>query len=250
MGILLSLLLFLLSPLYANEPSLVVYAELNEVDSRLVQTPDGNRVEGVASELVRQLLASRGYRADIRVVPWARLMQNLESEPNVLGMNMTRTPEREQRFHWLGEIRPVTFKLWGLRDRLHELPRTLDDASSFRISSYRNDVVEQHLLSKGFSNLVYISDNFNSFAMLQRGRIDLASFSDLEMQGYIAQASELGGLIAPVVDLEEISTAQFLVMSKNSDTDLVHTLDSAFKDLIRSGEHQRILNGSGSSGAE
>jgi polar amino acid transport system substrate-binding protein len=219
-----------------------VYAELNEVDSRLELAESGSRVAGNASELVAALLAKLGYAADIQIVPWARLMQNLENEPNVLGLNMTRTPEREALFNWVGEIRPVTFKLWGLRERYDELPKTLELASDYRISAYQNDVVEQHLLAKGFTNLVYVRENYNSFAMLFRGRIDYASFSEVEMDGYARQYELLKTSIVPIIDLEEISTAQYLVMSKTSEPELVRLVEEAFSELIISGERQRILN--------
>ena len=140
----------------AAESTIRVYAESFAADSRVVETSAGPTVEGYASDFVRAVLTLAGYTADINVVPWPRLVNFLNTSPNVLGFNMTRTPDREDRYHWIGEIRPVMFQLWGLQERIGEFPESLEEAQSLRISTYRNDVVEQYLLGKGFANLVYV----------------------------------------------------------------------------------------------
>jgi len=225
----------------AAEQELRVYAEANAVDSRVIETSDGSRVEGYASELVRAVLADAGYTANIQVVPWPRLMSLLGTEANVLGFNMTRTPEREDRFHWFGEIRPVNFQLWGLRDRLDELPRTLEAARDLRISAFRDDVVEQYLLARGFSNLVYVTDSSDTWGMLSRRRIDLIPYIQSGAENFMSRLADARDSLVPVIALEEISTAHYLVMSKNSDAALVLQLQQAYERLEDSGAYERIL---------
>lgn len=227
----------------APEPgaTITVYAESNSLDSELVETDDGSMVEGYASDLVRAVLSQAGYRADIEVVPWSRLMYFLESEPNVLAYNMTRTPEREQRFHWLGEVRPVRFSLWGLRERSNELPQTLSEASDYRVGVFRNDVVEQYLLGRDFTELVYVSENYDLMGILQRRRIDFIPYSYIAMQDFKARDAQVRDSLVPIIDLEEISTAHYLVMSLNSDPVLVERLQTAYQTLVDNGVHAEIL---------
>lgn len=235
-------LLFLVTmPCFSADSPILVYAEANAVDSRVVETSEGSRVEGFASELVRELLASAGYSADIRVVPWPRLVNSLRSESNVLGFNMTRTPSREESFHWIGQVRPIKFQLWGLGERIDELPRTLEEAREFRISAFREDVVEQYLLSRGFNNLTYVTDNSDLYGMLSRNRIDLIPYIQSAAENFMSRLGRSRDYLVPVIDLEEISTAHYLVMSKNSDTELVETLMLAFQELIDNGDFEEIL---------
>jgi polar amino acid transport system substrate-binding protein len=226
----------------AGQPSLVVYAESNSLDSWPVQTDEGEVIEGYATDLVRSLLTKIGYEADIRIVPWPRLMNFLLNEPNVLGFNMTRTFEREEQFQWIGEIRPVEFQLWGIKERLNELPRTLAEAREYRVAAYRNDVVEQYLLSEGFTNIVYVTDSFDSVAMLQRRRIDFLPYSALAMEDFKTRNEYARNEIVPLIDLEAVSTAHYLVMSKNSDRELVIRLMDTFQSMVESGEHAKLLN--------
>lgn len=234
--------LLLTSPNLVAAQQILVYAEANAVDSRLVESSDGIHVEGFASDLVRELLTRAGYEADIRVVPWPRLMNSLQTEPNVLGFNMTRTPDREDQFHWVGQIRPVKFQLWGLQERIDELPRTLEEARDLRTSSYREDVVEQYLLEKGFTNLVYVTDTSDIWSMLLRRRIDLIPYIESGVQDLMSRLEEVRGALVPVIDLEEISTAHYLVMSKNSDPEFVQQLTAMFQTLVDSGSFESILD--------
>lgn len=227
----------------AAESPIVIYAESSALDSRIGRSATGIRIEGYASDLARALLAEAGFTAEIRIVPWPRLMSVLQSEPNVLALNMTRTPGRENLFHWIGEIRPVTFQLWGLRERAGELPRTLAEARDLRVSAYRNDVVEQYLLSEGFSDLIYVSENYDSMAMLQRRRIDLIPYSQDAMSELMSRQNDIQQQLIPLIDLEAISTAHYIVMSKTSDPGFVARVRSAYQALVDSGEFDQILNG-------
>ena len=225
----------------AAESTIRVYAESFAADSRVVETSAGPTVEGYASDFVRAVLTQAGLTADINVVPWSRLVNLLDSTPNVLGFNVTRTPEREDRYHWIGEIRPVTFQLWGLEERTGEFPQSLEEAQSLRVSAYRNDVVEQYLLGKGLENLVYVYENYDPIRMLRRRRIDLIPFSRFAMEDLMSRQEGIRNAIVPVFDLEDISTAHYLVMSKSSDPGLVQQMQQAFQALIDSGVHQEIL---------
>lgn len=209
----------LVTPVYSAEPRIEVYTESTALD-------------GHANELVADALAEAGYEADFIVVPWTRLINKLETTPNVLGFSMTRTPDREERFHWIGKIRPVTFMLWGLRERADELPQSLDEAREFRISALRDDVVSNYLASIGFTNLIYLSQSSDTLTMLRRDRIDLMAYVEFGMEEYLASKNAPADTLIPVVSLEEISTGHYLVMSKQSDQDLVDLFRTAFEAVV------------------
>ena len=94
---------------FAAENPLTVYTEDNFLHSRPVERDGELYVEGFASDLVRAVLQQAGFESEIVVLPWPRLMRSLETEPDTLAFMMTRTPDREDRFIWIGLIRPVSF---------------------------------------------------------------------------------------------------------------------------------------------
>lgn len=146
----------LLLPGIVLAESLTVYAELEEPDNYVEGNAEPVPI-GPGYELVLAVLAEAGLDADVKVVPWTRLIRALETEASVLGFSMTRTPQREDRFNWVGLIRPVNFKLWALAERAEEIPDSLNAATHLRVSATRGDVVEQYLLSQNFTNLVYLA---------------------------------------------------------------------------------------------
>ena len=227
------LLSFLPLAVQGADKQLMVYAELNNYDSdSFEQNP--YRI------FIADVLEEAGYEALFSVVPWTRLVQSLTTQPDVLGFHMTRTPGREDSYHWIGRLRPINFKLWGLRERANELPHTLDGAKNLRISATRDDVVANYLLEQGFTNLVFLSENSNTVNMLRRDRLDLMPYIESGMSGYLLRQDQPQDTLAPVIDLDEISTGHYLVMSKNSDQELVQRLQDAFQRLLDRGELSRI----------
>jgi len=220
--------------------SLKVYAELEERANFQIAGEDPVPL-GPGHKVVQAVLAEAGFTADVEVVPWTRLVHSLESQQNVLGVAMTRTPQREDRFHWIGLIRPVDFKLWALPERADEFPDTLEDFRDFRVSAVRDDVVEMYLLDNGFTNLVYLSQTSNTLTMLRRNRVDLMPYIAPAIDDYLARKNEPPGTLVPVFDLEEISTGHFIVMSKQSDPALVKLLQDSYQAVAERGEVARIL---------
>ena len=78
-------------PSHGAAAQITVYTETTAADS-------------ISNQLVSDVLSVAGYDATISVVPWTRLVQLLDSQPNVLAFSMTRTPYREDLYHWIGLI--------------------------------------------------------------------------------------------------------------------------------------------------
>jgi polar amino acid transport system substrate-binding protein len=221
----------------AAEPRLTVYAELEEADN-FAPGSDTPVPIGPGGDLAELVLAEAGMEAEIRVVPWPRLIRSLESQRNVLAFSMTRTPAREELYHWIGKIQSVEFKLWSLAERADEFPAELEQLRDFRISGIRGDVVENYLLGKGFTNLVYLSENSNTLTMMRRDRVDLMPYVLSGMEDYLARKNEPPGTLVPVADLPEISTGHYIVMGKDSDPELVQQLKDAYEAVLSRGDWQ------------
>lgn len=235
------LLLLLALPTSGTAAELTVYAELEEAGN-FPNNGDEPVPIGPGHKLLLAVLAEAGYKADVRVVPWPRVVHSLESRKNVLAFSMTRTPQREDRYHWIGLIRPVNFKLWSLPERADEMPDTLEAARDLRISAIRGDVVENYLLSKGFTNLVYLSESSNTLTMLRRDRIDLMPYIESGMADYLARKNASPDALVPVIDLEEISSGHYIVMNKQSDPALVQLLQESYRKVVERGELDSIIN--------
>ena len=132
---------------------------------------DGDRVVGIASDTVREIMkrSSIGYTIDL--LPWKRAYTAALERKDACVFSTTRTPEREPLFHWIGPIAGADWALMARTDR-HIKLRTLDDAKPYRIGTYNGDARDDYLRRRGFKVDPAQNDLINP-RKLVLGRIDL-----------------------------------------------------------------------------
>jgi polar amino acid transport system substrate-binding protein len=230
-------------PVQSSEslPSIQVYTEVRNAANIARDQQGIPYVDNPATTLTVAVLEEAGLDYDIRIVPWARIMQILDTQPNTLAYSLARTPQRETRFLWVGEIRPVEVYLFGLRSRQAELPGTIEEARDFRIGTIRSDFADQYLRGLEFPNLVHIGNNTPWLTMMERGRIDLVPFGAHGIQEYLAQRAEPQEKLLATVHLDALSTGLYLALSKQTDPAILKRLRQAYQRLVEDGTYQRIM---------
>lgn len=237
----LSLLLLPLAVASGGEPTrLNVYTEQFYPFNYTINGTIDEEIKGYSTELVQAILAEAELEYEIHIVPWIRALRALDRAENVLVFSMFRTPEREADYTWVAPLFSMDFHLYGLRENLPDLPRTLKDAEDFRIGIVRGDVLEEYFEKLDIIELVLVNDYANNFPMLFRGRIDLYAEANLAA-GPLAQNSgynpdELVG----VVDLE-FNSDLYLVASKYTDPALLQRIQIAYESLQTSGVYSQLL---------
>ena len=76
-------------------------------DWKPYQFEENGELKGVAVEILALILKeiqSNQTVADIKILPWARGYLIAKSEKNAILFSMTRTPERDSQFKWVGPI--------------------------------------------------------------------------------------------------------------------------------------------------
>ncbi|MEE4240855.1 MAG: transporter substrate-binding domain-containing protein [Desulfopila sp.] len=151
---------------------------------------DNGKANGLAVEVVEEILLRLKTPTVINIVPWARGWQTLLDTPNVVLFTMTRTPEREKLFTMIGPVALGTTDFYARKGSGIQI-RNLSDAGKVRkIGVYRSAVEEQLLRKEGFTNLEAASTPLQSARMLMAGRIDLwcnanlTAISTLQDAGY------------------------------------------------------------------
>jgi polar amino acid transport system substrate-binding protein len=145
------------------------------------------RLQGASVELLRAMWRRMGVREQpIDVVPWARGYDWLLTRKNHVLFSMSRTPQREALFKWVGPIFTVRNVLLGLADAPVRIS-TLDDARRYRIGVINDDVLEKYLLEQGFAreSLEGVPDLELNFKKLDRGRVDLIAHTQSTFDEYI-----------------------------------------------------------------
>lgn len=217
-------------------PALTLLTE-NDPPSQFVG-PDGE-LTGYTVELVRALQRTLGSRDEIKIVPWARGYQMVQSEPNVALFLMARTAERNNLFQWVGPVLALEYGLYGKADTKLRLASLEDAKRVHSIGVYRDDVRDQILSKAGLGNLDRINNNIANVQKLMSGRIDLYASSSLT---YGVEATEAGfqpGDLKLVLPFQQ--TQLYIAMSKGTPEGVVQSWNAALKKLRQDGSWQKLL---------
>lgn len=188
---------------------------------------DAGEVVGVSAVKVRALLDSIGLRYQITIVPWSRALLLIESNPNSLIFSLDRTPEREERFHWLSALNKVESHLIG---RLGLMPDGFSKekslSGSYKAVCSRGSSACELLRQYGFSSddifAIAARRTTDLVTLLARGRADFIMEDPNVVSGTYGEASRLR-----TYDVIEHGVTDYLAASLNANPALIA--------LVRSG---------------
>jgi len=169
-------------------------AELRIVTEELppYNMTQGGQITGLSTEVVQAVLKELGLQAQIKSMPWARAYDIALNEENVLIYSITRTPQREKLFKWVGVIAPTHWALFSRPGRNLGV-KQLDDARKFQIATVNEDAGEQYLVGKGFvlgKNLQSSNKYEFNYEKLKLGRVDLWISNELNALYLTRQAGD------------------------------------------------------------
>lgn len=195
---------------------------------------------GFAVDLVDEILSGAGDVASVTVVPFARLLAEVQQGRNTAGFIIARTPERENTMQWVGPLIRTGVYVYSkaeanLRLETFEDLRTLD-----RIGVQNQNADDLFLTKQGFTNLERRSSQANALLGVEAGRLAAAPMSELVFEGLVR---ELG--LSPAdfrrapVKLYEVSL--YLGVSKDVAVDRVARWSASLEALRGTGRYQALL---------
>jgi ABC-type amino acid transport substrate-binding protein len=203
------------------------------------------KLQGISVDVMVEMLklaGSKKLREDIKLQPWARGYKTVQEEKNTVLFAMTRTPERENLFKWVGPIMPSNVVLIAKKDKGIKINSVEDIKKYQTIGVVREDVGEQMLLQVGVpEQFIHRTNNPQSAVqMLQHDRIEMWAYGRISAFWYLKQFGSNPN------DYEEVYTLknsdQYFAFHKDTDDQVIAQLQKAFEDLKASGRLQEIIN--------
>jgi len=221
-----SLFVMLISPVHADE--LTIYCEYpspkkTQVDSK------GSLIYAQVWELMRRA----GIKKPIQTVSWKRGYTEATTHSDIGLFPTTRTPEREELFHWVGPIIQVVWSFYAHADSNLAI-NSLDDARAVKaIGIYAHDSKGQWLKAQGFTNLETVMENMTNLRKLYDGRIDLMTGSANVTDQWPVR---LGVDPEKLVKAYTFKTVDlYLALSLGTDPETVKALQSAMAEMSKDG---------------
>ena len=201
------------------------------------------KVVGTATEIVEATLQRAGLNDySVSLYPWARAYDMALQEKNVLIYLIARTPERETRFKWVGEVERIDYPMYKLRERTDIQVRDLQEAKHYSIGVVRDDVRHQYLKEQGFTKLVVSANNRDNFQRLLNQQVQLIPMpeSDVAMQ---CQDAHFDCALLEKTFTPELTTNLYMAYSLGTDDEIVARTREAFDNLKTDGTVQQLIHG-------
>ena len=88
---------------------------------------ENGEITGLSVDYVREIQQRIGNTDDIKMIPWTRIYQTALRKPNIVFFSVARTPEREDKFHWIALVMRKPWALYGKKGSELQI-KSLEDA--------------------------------------------------------------------------------------------------------------------------
>jgi len=182
-------------------------------------------ITGMATDLLKAAFEKAGVTYTLEVLPWARAYNVALTTANTCVYSTTETPERMDKFLWVGPLVDNDWVLLGRADS--PAISSLEEARPYKIGGYLGDATAAYLIAEGFRVDTASQDAFNA-PKLANGRIDFWATGS-QLGPYLANQQGIEGLVS-VVTIKQ--TVMSLACNKDTDPAIIHRLQTAL-DAVR-----------------
>lgn len=193
-------------------------------------------------ELIWKRLDCKKTTRDIKVIPWARGMKQLENEPNIVLFGMGYSVERIKKFQWVGPYYHHALSLIAKKEKNIKIHH-IDDAKSYLIGVVREDVGNQFLLNLDFSpeKLDLSSDVESLFNKINYNRFNLICYAGDAFLKFVSEHHpDKTDDFEPVFEVSNMRSG--FGFSKTIPKELIQQFQTALDELISDGSVDGVLH--------
>ncbi len=200
-----------------------------------------NQLTGMATEIVRAIMARTGDAFELVLLPSMRATLALDSRPKTIMYSMFRSAERERLYKWVGPIIEESIYPYQLahgRPPLYSLEQLLRVE---QITTRHAGLIPDTLLALGFNNLdKSATESQQLYRMLLAGRTGvIVGDTDAGVAYYSRQLHIAPGTLRQV-PVEIYRSSLYIAFSRDCDDTLVAAWANALEQLRQTGELERI----------
>lgn len=202
---------------------------------------ENNQLTGIATDIVRAIMALTGDDFEVVVLPSMRTIHALKTQPRTIMYTMFRTAEREPLYKWVGPILEASVHPYQLADTAQPVNSLQQLLSAPKITTRHAGLIPRMLQSRGFNNLdKSAARSVQLYRMLLAGRADIiVGDTDAGVAHYSNQLNIAPGTLRQI-PIEIYRSSLYIAFSSDSEDELVAAWANALEQLRRSGELARI----------
>lgn len=203
---------------------------------------DKGQAQGFSTELLKAMAAEAGLRLRIEVLPWQRSVQEAARRPDSVLFSLTRTPERETQYRWVGPISPRRILVYRLSQRADAHPASLKQLNGLRLGVARDSASAKQLIADGLRPEVELElglDDATNLRKLLAGRMDLIVLLDWAAAWHLRELKLPYATLTPVLSLDA-EKSYWYGLPPDTDPALVKRLQDALDRIKRDGRYDRL----------
>lgn len=203
---------------------------------------DSGMAKGFSVDLLRMIAAQAKLPLEIQVTPWVRATQLAASTPNSILFSLTRLPERDGKFKWVGPISGRRILLYGLKERTDLQIKDLKSLQGLKIGVVRESAAAKRLQAEGLrvgEELELALDDSSNLRKLLAGRMDLLVMLDWAAAWNLRQFKLHYATLRPVLELDN-AYEYWYGLHPDCDDALVQRLQAGLNTLRRNGQYDKL----------
>ena len=198
--------------------------------------------QGFSVELLRLMAARAGLPLALEVLPWQRAVQMAEARPTSVLFSLTRTPEREAQFQWVGPIAQRRVLIYRLASRGDLRLSRLSELRALRIGVVRDSAADKQLQAQGLQPGIQLEqglDDATNVRKLLAGRMAFIALLDWAAAWNTRQLKLPYATLQPVMELDT-TRSYWYGLRPDADPALVKRLQAALDAIKRDGRYERL----------
>jgi polar amino acid transport system substrate-binding protein len=203
---------------------------------------DDDGPHGFSVELLKMMASGAGLRLELQVLPWVRAVQQAEAQAGSVLFSLTRTPEREGQFQWVGPIAQRRILIYKLASRADLTLSQLGDLAGARIGVVRESAADRQLQAAGLKPGIHLElglDDATNLRKLLAGRMEYISLLDWAAAWNLRQLNVPYATLQPVLE-QDVGRAYWYGLRPDAHATLVRRLQAELDRLKRDGRYDRL----------
>ncbi|WP_281544765.1 transporter substrate-binding domain-containing protein [Grimontia sp. SpTr1] len=201
---------------------------------------ENGELNGLSVDIVREVFAIVGHPDDIEMLPWARAYKETKRKSNRILFSMSRTPEREPLFKWVGPLVEDRVTFYRHKDSDINIQSLEDARETNAILVTRGFPETEFLQSQGFNNLYITNSPIQAFSMLVMGRGDLAPIGEFAYKPMM-QKSSIDAESLKNTGVELFNIQLYIAFSKDTPEEEITRWQAALDQVKASGKYGEII---------
>ncbi|MEM9432400.1 MAG: transporter substrate-binding domain-containing protein [Pseudomonadota bacterium] len=190
-------------------------------------------ISGLGAEQVFELMNRAGLTYEVELTRWSRAIGLAQKKPSTCVFSTFRTPDREDKFRWIGplsEDRSLIIKRSDSDIVLH----SLQDALSYSVGTQTGEFTVGILEAAGFEQIDQAASMANALKKLLAGRNDLMAVPE----AYFLEVRRQGVAVEPAFVLPALEVA--LACNPETDPEHISRMRDALASMVEDGTQELI----------